>query len=254
MTRTSDDNASGDAAPAAAYDDFRRDQRRMMSTGVLASGLAHEINNVLGGILMAAQYARSVMDRNDARPIIEKSLADIEADAQRCSEVVRDLLRFARSERLEHRPCDAHELIESAIAIARKQAPRGTRIELDPDAPEGSLRASATELRQAIAGLLAQSLLWARSEVTVTTQAPNGDDAFRIVVRNDGEVMSAAAIEEMFDPFGDGAASLIGTAPELSLAHAIVSDHGGTIDVASSGIGGPVVTLRLPAFAETEEH
>lgn len=224
-----------------------------MSTGLLARGLAHELNNVLGGILMAAQYARSIADRDDARALIDKSLADIEADAQRCSEVVRDLLRFARAERVERRDCDVNELIESAIALARKEAPQHTSIEFEPDEPAGSLRASATELRQALAGLVAQSARWARSAVTVTTAGPDGDAAFRIVVSNDGEVMSEAAIGEMFKPFGGGETSLVGAAPELSLAHAIASDHGGAIDVASSPTGGPVVTLRLPATAETEE-
>lgn len=243
-----------DEAAADAPEDFRRDERRMISTGVLAAGLAHEINNVLGGILMAAQYARSVADRDDALPILEQSLADIETDAQRCSDVVRDLLRFARAEHLERYPCDANEIIESAVAIARKNAPPGTAIEFEPDEPAGNLTASATELRQALAGLLAQSARWARSTVTVTTEPPNGDAAFRIVVNNDGEAISAAAIDEMFDPLGDGEALLVGTAPELSLAHAIVSDHGGAIDVASSQTGGPVVTLRLPAIAETGEQ
>ena len=68
---------------------------------ILAARIAHEINNPLGSILMAAQYALASKDDPAAQQILEEALADIESDAKRCSEIVRSVLRFARHDEIE---------------------------------------------------------------------------------------------------------------------------------------------------------
>ena len=84
-------------ARIAMEQQLRRDQR-LAAVGRLAADVAHEINNPVGGILMAAEYASAALDRDDARVVIEKALIDIQTDARRCGDIVRRLLRSAQED------------------------------------------------------------------------------------------------------------------------------------------------------------
>jgi len=233
-------------ARATAQGALQRTER-LASIGALADGIAHELKNLLGGILMAAQYAGTALDRPDARAVVEKALADIESDAKRCNEVVAGLLQFARQRGGRRTDEDLAPVVEEAIALAtRSTIDSSVRVRFEPDAPRARVAVDRVEIRQALVSVLTNALQSGGSEVLVRTREA-GDGTVLISVIDDGIGVPDAELGHVSDP------TSAATAPHrsLSLAHAIFVDHGGAVDVASSSSGGTSVTLALPLAQAT---
>ncbi len=226
---------------------FLRRNERLASIGTLSAGVAHEINNPIGGILMAAQYARTSLDRPDARAVVDKALGDIEADAKRCADIVRRLLCFANEERGERSKCDVNDVVEAAFRIAMRKVDdmaTKTRFQRNDALPRVSM--SRPEIEQVLVNLINNALESQGTEVRIAADIDEPSDSLRITVKDDGIGIHDDVIDHLFDPFfttkrGTGAAGL-----GLSLAHAIVGDHGGSLDVTSSPEQGTTVTVNLP--------
>ena len=202
---------------------------------------------------MAAQYAKGTLDRPDSRAIIEKALTDIEVDAKRCSDIVRGLLRFAREESGERAPCDLNEVAESAINLAQKSFfDSSAAISFTPAEALPAALANGTEIRQALVNVIVNALQSESSDVRVVVGLAEGGDAVQVRVCDDGNGIPEEVIDHLFDPFFTTKRRQGGTGLGLSLAHAIVADHGGTLDVASSGAEGSTVRLQLPLTPGTE--
>ena len=236
-------------------EELLRRHERLVSIGTLAAGIAHEINNPVGGILMAAQYAESALSRDDARDVLEKALADIEDDAKRCREIVRGLLRFAKEEKVERVPCDLNEVIQAAVSLTRKHAAEHgvqshyQRNELLPKVP-----LNRTEMEQALVNLINNAIESGSSDVDIVAWARADDEQLTITVKDNGAGIREDQIEFLFDPFFTTRREQGGTGLGLSLAHAIIADHGGAVDVASSPDKGTTVTIDLPLPEAELEH
>lgn len=103
------------------------------SLGAAALRIAHEVNNQLGGILITAQYAGGGLARPDSRQVVQKALGDIEADVQRCSAALDELLRLAHAEGSSLTPSDLVELARIVVAehggaVHVASSPRGGTI------------------------------------------------------------------------------------------------------------------------------
>jgi len=242
-----------DTTERKAIEELLQRNHRLASIGTLAAGIAHEINNPVGGILMAAQYAKGALDRPDSRGIIEKALTDIEVDAKRCSDIVRGLLRFAHEESGERQPCNLNEVAESAINLSQKSFfDSSADISFTPAESLPSVIANGTEIRQALVNLIVNALQSESSAVSLVVGLADGGEAVEVCVRDDGNGIPEEVIDHLFDPFFTTKRRQGGTGLGLSLAHAIVTDHGGTLDVASSGAEGTAVRLQLPLPRGTE--
>lgn len=219
-----------------------RRTERLASIGVLADGISHELKNLLGGILMAAQYAGTALDRPDAREVVEKALGDIASDARRCSDVVADLLKFARGRDGERVDQELAPIVAEAIDLATKSAVDSfAEVRFEPDEALPLVAVDRVEIRQALVSVLTNALHSGSSEVLVRARTEE-DDRVLISVTDDGVGVPETELGRVFEP------TFPVTAPHrgLSLAHAIVTDHGGAVDVASSSSGGTSVTLTLP--------
>jgi PAS domain S-box-containing protein len=238
-----------DITERKAIEELLQRNQRLASIGTLAAGIAHEVNNPVGGILMAAQYAGGALDHEDARAIVKKALADIEADAKRCAEIIRGLLRFARGGDRERSPSDLNEIIEAAVDLAHKSLPdHAARVEFERNQDEGlpAVEVDRTELRQALVNLITNGLQSGGSFVAVAVAEDAPSESVLITVTDDGAGVPEDVIDHLFDPFYTTKRQQGGTGLGLSLAHAIVTDHGGSLDVASSPSEGTTVTLALP--------
>ncbi len=236
-----------DITQQRTVEQFLRRNERLASIGTLSAGVAHEINNPIGGILMAAQYARNSLDRPDARAVIDKALRDIEADAKRCADIVRRLLRFANEKRGERSTCDVNDVVDSALRIAtRKVDDMGTETRFQRDDTLPPVSMSRPEIEQALVNLITNALESQATKVRIAAAIDEPGNSLRITVKDDGIGIPDDVLDHLFDPFfttkrRTGAAGL-----GLSLAHAIVGDHGGSLDVASFPDQGTTVTLTLP--------
>ncbi len=236
-----------DITQQKTIEQFLRRNERLASIGTLSAGVAHEINNPIGGILMAAQYARNSLDKPDARAVIDKALRDIEIDAKRCADIVRRLLRFANEKRPDHSTCDINDVVDTALRIAtRKVDDMGTttRFQRDDGLPPVSM--SRPDIEHALVNLITNALESQATEILIATTIDEPSTSLWITVKDDGIGIPDDVLDHLCDPFfttkrGTGAAGL-----GLSLVHAIVGDHRGSLDVTSLPGQGTTVTLKLP--------
>ncbi len=243
-----------DITERKAIEELLQRNQRLASIGTLVAGIAHEINNPVGGILMAAQYAGGALDREDSRAIVEKAFADIEVDAKRCRDIIRGLLRFARQGDQERSSCDLNEIIEAAVELAHKSLPdHAARVEFERNDGLPAVEVDRTELKQALVNVITNALQSEGSVVAIEVAENALSASLLVTVTDDGVGVPEDVIDHLFDPFYTTRRHQGGTGLGLSLSHAIVGDHGGSLNVASSPSGGTTVTLELPLRAKNPE-
>jgi PAS domain S-box-containing protein len=224
-----------------------RHAERLASIGTFAAGIAHQINNPVGGILLAAQYAATARDDPAA---IDGALEDIVADARRCGQIVRHLLRFAQEDTTDKLPRELGEFVRScATDLSRRIEETGAELELslDPGLPPVSL--NETAMGEVLFNLLQNSVEAGAKHIALHTRA--GQASTRLVVEDDGQGIAPEDMSHVFDPFFTTRPGRGGTGLGLSIGHGIVADHGGTIELESEPGHGTIVTIELPR-AENE--
>jgi len=218
---------------------------RLAALGTLAGGIAHEINNPVGGILLLAQYALS--RRTEPEDMVD-ALEKIVGCAQRCKLIVQNVLSFARAQTSSKAPADLNVVVRQACeAVAAYAADNHCRLSIHLDAGLEPLAMSTTGIEQVTTNLLRNAIQAGARCIDVRTDgAPGG---VRLTVANDGARIAPGQIPRLFDPFfttrhGEG-----GTGLGLSIAHGIAADHGGTIEVTSDAERGTAFAVFLPRQA-----
>ena len=224
---------------------------KMSSLGKLAASVAHEINNPLAGILTFAKLVSRTLAEgppDDARrAILQKNLALIERETQRCSAIVRNLLSFARERAIQPKPMDPRVAIEEAISLLWSEA-RTHGIEIDRDLqPVPDVLADAGQLRQAFLNIAinACDAMGASGRLRVTTRAT--DEAVEIAFSDTGPGIPPDKLKHIFEPFFTTKEK--GTGLGLSVVYGIVERHGGVVAVQSEVGNGTTFTIRLPISA-----
>jgi len=242
---------------------FLRSQR-MEAVGTLASGIAHDLNNILAPVLMAAGLLRQT--KIDER---EGQLIDlIEGGSRRGAEVVKQLLTFNRGVGSQRAPVAVHLLLQDMANIARETFPRDIAIVEKSPAELWSVIADATQLHQVLmnfcvnardampAGgtltLGAQNVELKAGEVNLHARAKPGLYVV-VTVSDTGQGISAENIQRIFDPFFTTKAFGKGTGLGLSTVIGIVNNHGGFVTVYSELGLGSVFKAYLPAVIGLEE-
>ncbi|MEA2750001.1 MAG: hypothetical protein QOI41_4144 [Myxococcales bacterium] len=242
---------------------------RLSTFGMIAAGLAHEINNPLAYVLtnheviarelpriaaMAREVATSEGDR-DAVGLglshCESMLAVAMEGLERVRSIVRDLKTFSRADPVEEVLVDVHHVLDSAINVAQSELRHRARIErcYGEIAP---VRGSTSRLGQVFLNLVvngAQAIPEERAGagiVRITTSTAS-DGWACIAVADDGVGMSAEAQRRLFEPFHTTKPGL-GTGLGLYITKSIVEAHGGTIEVESKEGVGTTVYVKLPPY------
>jgi CheY-like chemotaxis protein len=234
---------------------------RLASVGLLAAGVAHEVNNplsfVIGNLdLMAAEIARRLGARpDDALQALEAMVRDARQGADRVRTIVRDLKVFSRVGEPRIAPLDVREPLEAAIAMANNEVRHRARLEVDL-APVAAVMGEEGRLAQVFLNLLinaAQSIQEGAADRNVirVTVRPDPDGGVRVEVSDTGVGMEPAHLARIFDPFFTTKGVGEGTGLGLSLVHGIVADFAGAIDVATQAGVGTTFTVWLPASGET---
>jgi two-component system NtrC family sensor kinase len=219
---------------------------RLAAIGRLAGGVAHEINNPLGGILAFAQILqREEVSAQERR----EYLAEIERSALRCKAIVEALLRFSRqAPRLDRRPVSINDVVRDAARSLAARDPQGaaqSRVELGEGLPP--VMGDAVQLQQVVMNLVANALDSDahRADVRIQTAADGPHVRLRVVDR--GEGIDDEHLARLFDPFFTTKEEGKGAGLGLAVAYAIVQDHGGKIVARNRTGGGAEFTVTLPA-------
>ncbi len=224
---------------------------KMAALGRMAGGVAHEINNPLGGVLAFVQLLRKNVDGD---PENLESIEAIETCAFRCKSIVDNLLRFSRSPALESASdVDLNEVAEAALGIARLH-PRARDVEIEVEL-EPSLQVvtgRASFLQQVVVNLLQNAFQASERGQDVVLRTLADDDWVSLEVEDSGCGISQDALPRIFEPFYTTKDVGEGTGLGLSICYGIVKEHGGRLDVSSRENVGSVFALRLPVNADRD--
>ena len=222
---------------------------RLVSIGTLAAGIAHEINNPIGTILLAAELAQQERaNRNSDAGLVDEGLEDIVREAERCGRIVKSVLQFARREPTERAQTDVAGVVRHAADMVRGEGrSAGVSISVSADDGEHFVDANSTELEHAIVNLLRNALQASRPGHRVEVTVSRVEDEVGVRVRDTGCGIAANDLPRIFDPFYTTKRDRGGTGLGLSMAHGIVEAHRGSIDIVSLPGEGTAITIRLPA-------
>jgi signal transduction histidine kinase len=224
---------------------------RLAAIGMLAAGVAHEINNPLTWVIANLSLARRQHKTNGALDT-SNLLADAQTGAERIAGIVRDLLAIARpGGETQRELVEMRDVLELVLRMTAHAVPAHVDVKTDyRDAP--LVRGSATRLAQVFLNLVVNALD-AMSEATDRPHTLSvrlaGDSSFgaRVEIGDTGGGFSKEARARLFEPFFTTKPAGRGTGLGLAICHRIVSSHGGEIAVESEPRSGTVVSVVLPA-------
>ena len=222
--------------------------QRLSTTGTLAAGIAHEINNPLGGMINAARTLREgrldEAKRAEYLGLVEDGLGRVRA-------IVQKILQF-RPRPFEPQPVALHDAVEKAIAFLDHRA-RAKEVTIRNEVPAQvpPVNGDPLELQQAFLNILMNAVdACVMGEGIVTVYHRLESDAVSVSVADNGCGMDEAELARCMDPFFTTKDVGEGTGLGLSVAQNIVANHGGKIDLLSERGRGTTVTLTLPLAKE----
>ncbi len=226
---------------------------KLTSLGELVSGVAHELNNPLTGIMCFSEIlvARKVDD-----DVMAKAVKIREA-SERCKKIVDNLLTFARVQPPEKRYADINKVIKHVVDLRLYQLRVDNievKLDLDPDLPHNMI--DKNQLEQVFLNLLnnaRDSILDAATSGLVRVSSKRHGDRMMVIFEDNGVGMSEGVADKMFDPFFTTKGVGKGTGLGLSISYGIIKEHGGEITAASGSGGGAVFTINLPIVEESEQ-
>jgi signal transduction histidine kinase len=206
---------------------------KMATVGLLAGGIAHEINNPLGGILALAQLLQ--MDLKD-NPAVLQDLKTIEDAVLHCKRIINNLLGFSRNPDAKHRePVSIPSIVQNSLSLVGytfKNANINVVEQYDPELP--LLMANPNQIQQVMINLLTNAQQAMKREGTVFIRGlHNGNGKIIVEVEDQGEGIPEAIRSKIFDPFFTTKEQGKGTGLGLFITYGIVRDHNGRIEVQS---------------------
>jgi len=229
---------------------------KMASLGSLAAGVAHEINNPLGGILIyASLLMEDFADQNDPRV---QDLKRIVEEGTRCKDIVKNLLEFGRQTESKFEPVYINKLINDVLFFLEKQAlfhNIKTIRELNPDLP--LIQGDPNPIKQILMNMMvnaAEAMSEKGGTLTITTGVNPDGSSIVISFKDTGPGIPPAIQSKIFDPFFTTKDVGKGTGLGLSTSYGIVQSHHGTIEVESAPGKGATFKIILPiAFEKFQE-
>ncbi|HEX7238646.1 MAG TPA: ATP-binding protein, partial [Longimicrobiaceae bacterium] len=228
-----------------------REREKLSSLGLLASGVAHDLNNPLASI---SGYAQLLL-RGEADGERAEDLRRILREVERCRGIVGSLLRFARSRPPERRPVDLAEALRSVLELRERDLrAAGVRTGLHLAGPLPVLPGDENQLQQVFLNILlnAEHALHGGGGTLRVTAGPGecaAGPGVWVDFYNDAPPIPPEALPHIFDPFFTTKSKDEGTGLGLAVSQRIVREHGGEITV-SSGAEGTTFRVCLPLVEE----
>ena len=229
---------------------------RLASLGTLSAGVAHEINNPLGAMMLTTEAALRQLEMPNAdHKAVSKSLNKVMDQIDRCSKIVDGVLMFAKNESSEKAPHSMTQVAKRARdMILFKARPKKISISLNDKSTDPTAFFNPTEIEQVVVNLLSNAIDASPPSSDIQVLIRNRYDTVEISVHDDGFGMDESMKQVAFDPFFTSKRDSGGTGLGLSMCHTIVTNHGGTIEIRNSNIKqGAEVRFQIPVEPIGEE-
>jgi two-component system NtrC family sensor kinase len=233
--------------------------QKLAAIGELSAGIAHEINNPLAIIRQEAEWMQLLLKKlggGDGKALeeLQGSIRQIVQQVDRCTEITRNLLDFARKRDPVIQAVEVNRVIEDMTRLVEKEAKHNNiSIVRQYDQALPVIYSDAPQLRQVILNFLtnATHAIGKDGAVTITTRL-SGDAAVDIIISDTGRGIPEADLGKIFDPFFTTKPPGRGTGLGLSICHGIIQRLGGRITVESQVGRGTEFTITLPLSRESE--
>ncbi len=224
------------------------ERERLASLGMLAAGVAHEVNTPLTGISSYAQLLLADTPADDPRRAL---LEKVERQTFRASRIVSNLLELSRERPRETRPVDVGRVVGDGLdLLAERIAGANVRLTWKPPEVPIVVEGNDDELQQVVTNLAlnaVEALAPAGGDLEVTLTA---DERWaRLAVRDSGAGIAPQELERIFEPFFSTKTAQGGTGLGLAISYAIVHRHGGELRVVSHAGDGTCFLVELPRAA-----
>jgi len=221
---------------------------KLAATGQLAAGVAHELNNPLGNILLYGKLLLEDLSPSDPRA---RNLQQVVENTLRCKRIVKSLLDYAKESEIHMTLQDVNEITQSSVQMLQHEMRLrdiACRLHLAPGLPR--VPCDRNQMQQVLINLIQNAIqaVEDRAQIQVTTSRGPDGRAVRITVADNGPGISPDVLSHIFEPFFTTKPE--GTGLGLSICYGIVERHHGRIwaesPVPANGAGA-AFTLELPA-------
>jgi PAS domain S-box-containing protein len=218
---------------------------KLESLGVLAGGVAHDMNNVLGAILGLASanlstHSEGTRDHHAYKTIMQA--------CERGGKMVKGLLGFARKSPAEDRELNINTILQEEARLLERTTLAKVRVEMDLAADLRPMRGDAGALAHAVMNLCVNAVDAMPDQGMLTLKTRNVDNGWiEILLADTGSGMSKEIIEKAIDPFFTTKEAGKGTGLGLSMVHSTVRAHRGQMEILSQPGQGTQVRIRFPA-------
>jgi PAS domain S-box-containing protein len=234
--------------------------QRMESIGLLAGGVAHDFNNMLGVIMGHTDLILDIIAPDDR---ISKSILEIQDAARRSANLTQQLLTFARKQTVSPRVLDINQVISGMLDMMRRLIGENIKLNFKPSEDSWKIKMDPGQIDQVLANLCvnARDAIKEVGLVSIDTnnvsfriddpflenQLDSGDYVL-ITVTDSGSGMNKEVMEHLFDPFYTTKVPGKGTGLGLSTVYGIIKQNNGNINVESEPGRGSIFRIYLPRY------
>ncbi|MBF0501403.1 MAG: response regulator [Candidatus Riflebacteria bacterium] len=240
---------------------------KLASLGEMSAGLAHEINQPLGGISLTVKSMRKLVERGLLTPEeIDSAMGDIEMCVMRMSKIIHHIRTFARQETMKYIQVDINETINSALGLLGEQLRLHVvqvELNLDPDLPKingepyqleqvwinlinNARDAMDEKEKQISAGALQYPGYTKLLKISTVFNSKQGEELVSIKFQDNGIGVADEHKDKIFQPFFTTKEVGKATGLGLSISYGIIQEHKGSIEVESSSYDGATINIVLP--------
>ncbi|PKL45499.1 MAG: histidine kinase [Candidatus Riflebacteria bacterium HGW-Riflebacteria-1] len=225
---------------------------RLASMGQLAAGIAHEINNPLGVILM---YAHLMQDACQEGTRAKEDASVIASQADRCKKIVAGLLNFARENKVLKVPTDMNTLVNDSLKLV--QIPYDVKVAVVKCENNPVAEVDGDQVIQVLTNIISNALAAMESDGMLEITVLGSEDKVKIAVKDNGKGIPKENMNRVFEPFFTTKQLGKGTGLGLAVTYGIVKMHSGDIKVESNadptqGPTGTTFTVTLPRHANKD--
>ena len=230
------------------YDRLALQTEKLSALGRMAAGIAHEINNPLGGILL---FSTNMLKKAPSEGPIKEGLEIIIQETIRCKAIIQDLLEFSREREPQKTPADINQVIEKGVAILKNEL-RLHQIRLEKDLADQlpKILIDENQIQQVLINLLLNAIqaIGDQGVITIRTGLSLNHKFVTLEVSDSGCGILPEHLSKIFDPFFSSKPK--GTGLGLAVTFGIVQKHGGQIQVESQPGLGTGMFLNFPVYTE----